>query len=290
MRLQGVWPAVVTPVDAALRPDSAKAIEYYAELLDGGADGLNVLGTTGEAMSFGAGTRAAFMEEIAASGLPVDRIMIGTGAACLDDAAALTRRAFDLHFAAALVMPPFFFRDAGDDGVVAYFERLFARAEPPRGGVLLYNFPAVSGIAFAAPLLDRLLAEFPEPIAGMKDSSNDRALQCGAIERHPGLAVFPSSEADLLEARGRGAAGCISATIALSLPSARRALDAGDVEEARRLACRRAAFANLPLVAAMKATIAKQRLDPGWERAMPPLQALPQSQRTSLEAALRRCL
>ncbi len=49
-RLRGIWAAALTPVTADFQPDAAKAISYYRELLENGCDGINVLGTTGEAM------------------------------------------------------------------------------------------------------------------------------------------------------------------------------------------------------------------------------------------------
>ena len=42
-------------------------------LLDNGCDGLNVLGTTGEATSFSIDQRQRVMSAYAASGLPLDR-------------------------------------------------------------------------------------------------------------------------------------------------------------------------------------------------------------------------
>ena len=213
--MKGIWAAVLTPVDAEYRPDATLAAPYYAGLLARGCDGINVLGTTGEAMSFAMELRRAYMEALAASGLPLERAMVGTGAASLGDAVTLTRAAFDCGFAAALVMPPFFFRDASDDGIVAFFDALLARATPPRGGVLLYNFPRMSGIAFTPALVDRLVGEFSDAIGGMKDSSNDAALQSEILARRPSFRVFPGSESDLLAALARGAAGCISGSVAL---------------------------------------------------------------------------
>src|SRR5262249_4097349 len=160
-----------------LRPDPRKAIEYYDSLLRDGIDGLNVLGTNGEAPSFGTGQRIRYMEAIAKGELPTQRMMAGTGATSLEDTVRLTQAALDCGFAAPLVMPPFFFRDAGDDGIVAFFAALLARLDDPGRHVVLYNFPAASGITFHAALVDRLMAEFPGAIAGMKDSSNDAQLQ-----------------------------------------------------------------------------------------------------------------
>ena len=199
--MTGIWAAVLTPVDAEYRPDATLAAPYYAGLLARGCDGINVLGTTGEAMSFAMELRRAYMEALAASGLPLERAMVGTGAASLGDAVTLTRAAFDCGFAAALVMPPFFFRDASDDGIVAFFDALLARATPPRGGVLLYNFPRMSGIAFTPALVDRLVEEFPECHRRHEGQLERR----GAAIRDPRAPAVPSRVSRLGERLARGA-------------------------------------------------------------------------------------
>ena len=102
-------------------------------------------------------------------------------------------------------MPPFFFRDAGDDGILRFFDALLAQTGALRSTILLYNFPKMSGITFHADLVDRLMAAFPGAIGGMKDSSNDVALQRELLARHPELRVFPSTEETLVEAKSRGA-------------------------------------------------------------------------------------
>ena len=55
-------------------------------------NGLNVLGTTGEATSFSLEQRKAVMSAYKAAGLPLDRLMVGTGAAATSDAVASSRR------------------------------------------------------------------------------------------------------------------------------------------------------------------------------------------------------
>jgi 4-hydroxy-tetrahydrodipicolinate synthase len=281
--MRGIWAAVLTPVDAELSPDAARAIPYYRDLLQRGCDGINLLGTTGEAMSLDAGRRAAFMESVAASGVPPERVMAGTGAASLGDAVRLTRRAFDLGLAAALVMPPFFFRDAPDDGIVAFFDALFSRATPPRKKVLLYNFPRMSGITFHAALVDRLVSEFPDAIAGMKESSNDARLQAEVIARHPDFLVFPGSEGDLLAAKARGVAGCISGSVALWPDLAQAVFARGDAAQGERLARNRAALDGLPFVPALRRLTAIELGDPAWERAIPPQAPLTAEQRSLVQ-------
>ena len=71
--LHGVIAAVATAVDNNGVPDSARSTALARFLLSNGCDGLNVLGTTGEATSFSLDQRKKVMNDYAASGLPLDR-------------------------------------------------------------------------------------------------------------------------------------------------------------------------------------------------------------------------
>ena len=106
-KFRGVIAAVATPVNEDGSPDIARATKLARYLIDNGCDGLNVLGTTGEATSFSLDERKRVMDAYKAAGLPLDRMMVGTGAAAVADAVGLTRHAAELGFAGALVLPPF---------------------------------------------------------------------------------------------------------------------------------------------------------------------------------------
>jgi 4-hydroxy-tetrahydrodipicolinate synthase len=186
-------------------------------------------------------------------------------------------------------MPPFFLRDATDDGVARFFEALLERTTPPARHVLLYNFPAMSGVAFRLPLLQRLMTAFPDAFGGIKDSSNDRELQRAIVAAYPALRVFPSSEVGLPELEAFGAAGCISATVALSSAEAARAFALGDSGDAHRVSCRRQAFTGIPLIAGVRHLLARKRNDASWERMLPPLSPLTPAQGDALCAAFNRC-
>lgn len=276
-QLRGVCAAVVTPFDADLRPDAALAVAHYGSLLRSGCDALNVLGTTGEAMSISVDDRLRFMESVAGSGLPRERMMVGTGAPALGDAIRLTSAAFRLGFGAALLMPPFFYRGISDDGVMHFFEHLFEGVHPPHSGILLYNFPAMTGITFHADLVDRLIRLFPGIIGGIKDSSNDAALQREIHERHPELLVFPSSESFLTDARERGYAGCISGTVAL-WPQLAARVWSGDSSAQNELTARRETVARVPLLPGVRYVLARASGNLDWERSIPPLAQLTPAQ------------
>src|SRR5678815_4803577 len=67
-KLTGVIAAVATAVDETGAPDAARSTKLARFLLDTGCDGLNVLGTTGEATSFSLEQRKAVMSAYKAAG------------------------------------------------------------------------------------------------------------------------------------------------------------------------------------------------------------------------------
>ncbi len=266
----GIVAATLTPFDEHFEPDAALALPYYRTLLDTGCDGLNVLGTTGEAMSIGLESRLTFMEAVA-SALPHDRLMVGTGASALNDAARLTRAAIDLGYGAALIIPPFYYRDLKNDGVVAFFDALFSRVDPPPQSVMLYNFPRMSGTTFTADLVARLLIAFPGIICGVKDSSNDTTLELELHKNFEDLAIFPGSEALLDCARAHGLAGCISGSVCLWPQQASAAWKTGEPASLERAASLRDSLEGKPLISTVRARVAQQEQNAAWERSIPPL-------------------
>ena len=282
--LSGVIAAITTAVDQAGEPDSARSTAFARFLLDNGCDGLNVLGTTGEATSFSLDQRKRVMSAYAASGLPLDRMMVGTGAAALADAIALTKHAAELGFAGALVLPPIYYKGVPDDGLVAYIEAIVnATAERPIP-IYLYHFPAQSGLPWHVALIRRLLGEFGDRIVGLKDSSGDMAFAAEAAAVSPRFKVFPSTEAALPQARSGPFAGCISATANLNADLCARAYRTGDAAALTEAVAIRNLFDGKALVSGVKTLVAHIHGDPQWARTAPPLAAFPAGDRVAVVA------
>src|SRR5712671_5637658 len=143
-KLTGVIAAVATAVDETGAPDAARSTRLARFLLDTGCDGLNVLGTTGEATSFSLEQRKTVMSAYKSAGLPLDRLMVGTGAAATADAVALTRHAAELGFAGALILPPFYYKGVPDDGLVDDTGAIVKATAGQPIPIYLYHFPAQS--------------------------------------------------------------------------------------------------------------------------------------------------
>jgi 4-hydroxy-tetrahydrodipicolinate synthase len=166
-RPRGVIAATATPVDAAGAPDHARLVAHCKALLDGGCDAINLLGTTGEATAFGVEQRLAVMHAVADAGLPLERFLVGTGVPALAETVRLTRAACELGFAGALVLPPFFYPDITDDGLVGYVDALIAAAAHPRLAVYLYHIPQNTKVPWPLAVVERLRERHGERLAGL---------------------------------------------------------------------------------------------------------------------------
>ena len=270
-KLRGVIAAVATPVAEDGSPDTTRATKLARYLIDNGCDGLNVLGTTGEATSFSLEERKRVMDAYKSAGLPLDWMMVGTGAAAVADAVALTRHAAELGFAGALVLPPFYYKGAPDDGLVAYIDTIVKATAGKLIPIYLYHYPQQSGLHWHAVLLKRLLDTFGARIAGLKDSSGDMnyAREAAAISKT--FDVFPSTEAVLLDARAGAFAGCISATANLNADLCQLAWAKGDKAALDAAVTIRKLFDGKPLVSGVKALLAHIHGDPALARMKPPL-------------------
>ena len=283
-KLRGVIAAIATPVDDSGAPDIARATKLARYLLDNGCDGLNVLGTTGEATSFSLDERKRVMTAYRDAGLPLDRMMVGTGAAAVADAIALTKHAADLDFAGALVLPPFYYKGVPDEGLFAYVDAIIKATASKPVPIYLYHFPAQSGLPWNVQLVKRLLDFFGPRIVGLKDSSGDMAYARAAAAISPTFDVFPSTEAVLLEARAGAFAGCISATANLNADLCGRAWGAGDRTALDAAVAIRKLFDGKALVSGVKATLAHIHGDPAWARVKPPLAPFSAADRASVAA------
>jgi len=282
--LHGVIAAIATAMGENGEPDCARSVALARFLLGNGCDGLNVLGTTGEATSLSLGQRRRVMSAYAAGGLPLDRMMVGTGAAAAADAVALTRHAAELGFAGALVLPPFYYKGVPDDGLVAYIDAIVTATAARPIPIYLYHFPAQSGLPWHVGLIRRLLDAFGERIVGLKDSSGDMNYARAAAGIASRFKVFPSTEAALPQARSGPFAGCISATANLNADLCARAYRSGDMAALDEAVAIRKLFDGKQLVPGVKALLAHIHDDAQWARVAPPLAAFSAADRAAVSA------
>jgi 4-hydroxy-tetrahydrodipicolinate synthase len=282
--LKGVIAAIATPVQENGAPDLERGVKLGRHLLDNGCNALNVLGTTGEATSFSLDERKAVMSAFKSAGLPMDRLMVGTGASATADAVALTRHAAELGYSGALVLPPFYYKGVSDDGLVDYLDVIIKATSDRPIPLYLYHIPQTSAVPWPIPLVDRLVKTYKGRIVGLKDSSGDMAYSRAAAALSPDFAVFPSTEAALLEGRDGKFAGCISATTNLNADICARALAANDQALLDQAVAIRNLFNGKPLVPGVKALLAHIHGDTAYARVKPPFVAFAAADRATVIA------
>jgi 4-hydroxy-tetrahydrodipicolinate synthase len=285
--VHGLWCAMLTPLNATGGVDHGMLVAHARSLLGRGVDGVAPFGTTGEGQSFSVAEREAGIDALLAGGIPGERLVAATGCAALPETVALTRHGVAAGCAACLVLPPFFWKDATDDGLFAWYAHVIDAVGDARLRVYLYHIPQVSGTPLSVDLIARLAAAFPGIVAGVKDSAGDWANTQALLARVPQLAILVGHEPHLPRLLRAGGAGTICG-VANVFPALVRALLVPDVtpaDEQRVVTFIEIAFRQ-PFLAGFKAILAEQTRNPAWQAVRAPLLPLSADVRRTLLAAL----
>jgi len=227
-KLSGVYAAAVTPLTADLKPDLEAIPELLSFYARRGCHGALLLGTTGEGPSFSPSERTLIYQAgtQVRSQHPGFQLFAGTGTPSLDETIELNKVAFKLGFDGVVVLPPYYFRSASEDGLFDWFTQVIERSVPQEGYLLGYHFPKVSGVALSESLLQRLGERFPAQFGGIKDSSGDITHAQTLIAHLPKQAILVGNDRLMTTSLQSGAAGCITALANLVSPLLRTVYDA----------------------------------------------------------------
>ena len=275
-RLQGILSPVLTPFNSSLAPDPKRFLAHCRKLVNAGV-GLAVFGTNSEGNSLSVEEKLDLLAYLLDNGIPAERMMPGTGCCAFTESVTLTRAAVSKGCGGVLALPPFYYKDVSVDGLFKTFAEIIERVGDAKLRLYVYHIPPVAVVPVGAELIERLLKAYPGTIAGIKDSSGDwnntemllKNFQSASFD------VFCGSEVFLLQTMRGGGAGSITAT-ANTNASAIMDLYANwqspeaDEKQAKVTATRKI-FAKLPMIASMKAVIARELNDPEWAMPRPPL-------------------
>lgn len=290
----GVLVPVLTPFTAAGEPDAGRFVAFCRWLLDEGADGLAIFGTTSEANSMAAGERMALLDRLIAAGVPAARLMPGTGACSVTEAAMLIKHAVGHGCGGVLMLPPFYYKGMTEQGVFDFIAAVIDRVGSPALRMYLYHIPPQTMVPFGVELVGRLIKAYPGTVVGLKDSSGDwhntKAL-CDAYAAD-GFAIFPGSEVFLLDGLRAGGVGCITASGNVNVPGIRKVYENWQTPQADRLQADitlvRKTIQAYPMVPALKRIVAHFHNDPDWATVRPPMERLSDAQSKALLADLAK--
>ena len=271
---------MLTPFDASGRVDTNRAIRFANDLLETGVGGLALFGTTSEGQSLGVKERMDLLDALIAAGIPPEKLMVGTGSCALSEAIQMTRHVVDQQCGGVLMVPPYFYKVATDEGIFRFFAEVIETVSSPDLRIYLYHIPPVAHVGFSIELIGKLIEEFPSQVVGLKNSSGDHDYTVALRENYPQFDVFCGSEDFLLETMKIGGVGCISATGNVNPKEIIELYHNVDTPEAEQLQKRvskiRSIVQSRPMIPALKAIIAQAYEDPKWFHVKAPLTELPQ--------------
>ena len=227
--IRGVIPAMVTPFDGNEALDLARTRALTAKLIEDGAQGLYLTGSTGEGFLCTSDERKAFVETVldeAAGRIPV---IVHVGAISTLASEDLARHAARAGAAAISSVPPIYWKFS-DDQIAAYYSDLVQAAGIP---MIVYNVTLAGLVSYEMLLrLGRI-----EGVEGIKYTSST-VFDIFRIKEALGqdFAVYSGSDELAVSGLAFGADGIIGSTYNVLTPlflKLNAQMAAGDVIAAR---------------------------------------------------------
>lgn len=201
--LEGIIPAIVTPVDENERFSPAAFERLIAHLYSAGVHGLYVCGQTGEGLQLSLEERREAAEVAIRSSPRGKAVIVHVGAPAAKDAFALARHASRIGASAVSSLPPAL--SYSFEEIQAYYSELASVSDVP---LVIYYFPSLSpSLRTTEQILE--LCAIPNVI-GIKFTDSN-FFQLWAI-RQAGHIVFNGSDEMLLAGLIMGANGGIGST------------------------------------------------------------------------------
>jgi dihydrodipicolinate synthase/N-acetylneuraminate lyase len=168
MKLEGVLPPMVTPLDADERIDEAGLERQIERLLAGGVHGIYLLGSTGEGPALRDSERRRAIE--AARRVIRGRVPLVVGCMASSTARAIDNiRAAEAAGADAVaVTPPHYYPLSAPDQMFEHYRRCAQASNLP---LVIYNIPLTTKVMLA-PETVMAIRTLPN-VVGIKDSSGD---------------------------------------------------------------------------------------------------------------------
>lgn len=180
MKLEGIYPAMVTPFDGAGEVDYAAFERLLHHAVDNGVAGIVPCGSTGEFYALSDTERDEVLAFVKRTVGDRVQLIAGTNAASTRDVLTYTRHALDLGYDAALLAPPYYSLPTQAE-LITHFETVLDTIDLP---IVLYNFPGRAGVEIGYPVLDAL-ADHPR-LAAIKESSGDLSRLHEILARYAG--------------------------------------------------------------------------------------------------------
>mgnify|MGYP001157886878 FL=1 len=291
--MNGLWPALLTPVSKGGELDTARMLAHARHMLDSGCDGVTIFGTTSEGPAFTNAERKALLEALIASGVLPDQIVVTTSCSALADAIDLGRHAIAQGCLRQLFMPPFYFRNPRAAGIIESVSTVVRGIADDRLKLLLYHIPGLSSVVFSHASIQTLVERHPGVVIGVKDSSGELAHGLALAKAFPGLCILSGAEqyvAQIMCAGGSGSInglGNISPALMARIIARPQQVDAQDAKLVLDLLALLSLRPGTNFVNVYKTMLAEQTGDDTWLNVRAPLCPLEPEEEQAVRAAYR---
>jgi len=275
----GLSVALVTPFNRDAGVDFSRLSKHANQVLSEGASSVTLFGTTGEGASLDRSERLKGLQALLESGIPATKIVLGVFENSVGDVVNQVEQALQLNVDKFLLSPPFFFSDCSETGVADWYEDVFARTDVS-ARFILYHIPQITGVSLSLAMVCRLHEFAGRRVIAVKDSSGDWAFAQELLTQQ-NVQVLIGDERLLHKAIKLGGGGAISGMANLYAARMKSIIETATEDEA--LSAEVSRLVSLPIIPAIKATLALHRNDPAWESVRMPLTQLKASERKIIQ-------
>ena len=281
-KINGIYSAALTPINDDLSINKNLYLEHCQYLMKQGHDGLAIFGTTGEANSFSIKEKCDTIDFLLSNNLDSNLLIPGTGSSSIEDAIQLTKFAEKNKSRAVLILPPFYYKNVSDEGIINYFRKIIETVGSSDFHYLLYNIPQTTSVVLNFNIIETLLKLYPNNIVGIKDSSGNIDSMLKTVKYFQDLALFCGHDSLVLKVCKRGGAGAITAgtniagrLLSFIINNINKEKEIEDFNSYQALLeqIRETITLEEP-ISVMKAYFSIINKNPEWNKVMPPLKSL----------------
>ena len=288
--LTGLIAAPFTPMYADGSVDLSRVGQYAASLAANGVRGTFVNGSTGESMSLTIQERELAAEKWVDVAPDALAVIVHVGHTTLADCRRMAAHAQEIGAYAIAAMPPFFFKPATLEDLVAFCAETAAAAS--KLPFYYYHIPTMTGVNFAMVDFLKTAAGRIPTLAGIK-FTYENLMDFGQCVRFDGgrFNLLFGRDEILLSGMIAGAKGAVGSTYSFAAPLYQRiiaAYNAGDLATAQRDQARATDFITIMIryggLPAFKAIMGMIGLECGPSRL--PMRTLSKERAAQLHAEL----
>jgi 4-hydroxy-2-oxoglutarate aldolase len=209
MKLQGIFPPIATPFDHNGEIYVAKVQHNVEKWNRTSLAGYVVMGSTGESVMVTPEEKYHMWELVAKHAAPEKLLIAGTGMESVRETVALTNRAAEMGYKAAMVRTPHCYKNLVNraEAQTLYYRAVADQTKIP---LIIYNWPQATGVDIPVEAVV-CISEHPNVIAIKESSGSLEKVMQMIREVKPGFQVLVGSAPTLWPSLLMGACGAILA-------------------------------------------------------------------------------